>query len=120
MAGRDLPIGDAEVADRDDPSRKPSAAAVKRFVTMAREDKSPLVRLYLASALQRLPLDQRWELAAALAAHAEDATDHNLPLMIWYGIEPLVPTDPRRAVALATQCKIPLVRQFIARRVVSN
>ena len=26
---------------------------------MAREDKSPLVRLYLASAMQRLPLKQR-------------------------------------------------------------
>ena len=23
-------------------------------------------------------------------SHAEDAKDHNLPLMIWYGIEPLV------------------------------
>jgi putative membrane-bound dehydrogenase-like protein len=104
----------------DDPGRKASEAAVKKFLKMAREDKSPLVRLYLASALQRLPLAERWELAAALVAHGEDAADHNLPLMIWYGIEPLVPADPRRAVTLATQCKIPLVRQFIARRVVSK
>ena len=50
------------------------------------------------------------------ASHAEDATDHNLPLMYWYAIEPLVPTDVNRAAKLAVDAKIPLVREFIARR----
>ena len=34
-------------------------------------------------------------LAQALLSHAEDAEDHNLPLMVWYGIEPLATNDAR-------------------------
>lgn len=86
------------------------------FATMARSDSSPLVRLYLASALQRLPLDDRWDIVAGLVQHADDADDHNLPLMIWYGVEPLVAKDTERALRLAAQSQIPKVRQFIYRR----
>lgn len=82
----------------------------------ARIDKSPRVRLALASGLQRLPLDQRWALASHLLKHSGDATDANLPLMLWYGIEPLVDASPGRALALLEQAEIPLVRQHIARR----
>ena len=32
----------------------------EKLVAMAKEDDSTFVRLYLSSALQRLPLDQRW------------------------------------------------------------
>ena len=39
----------------------------------------------------------------ACARHAEDAADANLPLMYWYGIEPLVPADPARALATRAQ-----------------
>ena len=56
---------------------------------MAKSDPSPVVRLYLASALQEIRLDERWEILAGLASHAEDAGDHNLPLMYWYAAEPL-------------------------------
>ena len=61
---------------------------------MAASDPSPMVRLYLASALQRMPKTLREPLAAALLQHAEDAPDHNLPLMLWYGIEPIVAQYP--------------------------
>ncbi|HTU93478.1 MAG TPA: PVC-type heme-binding CxxCH protein [Gemmataceae bacterium] len=94
-----------------------SREAVERLVRSAREDKAASVRLSLASALQRLPHEQRWTIAESLAAHAEDATDENLPLMLWYGIEPLVPDDPDKATRLLTKCKIPLMRQYIARRI---
>lgn len=87
---------------------------------MAQHDSSPLVRLYLCSALQRLPLDQRWNIASALVTHAEDAEDHNLPLMIWYGVEPLVPADVTRALALAEASRIPRVREFIVRRAAAD
>src|SRR5205823_14982213 len=50
----------------------------------------------------------------------EDAADANLPLMYWYGIEPLIAADPRRALELALDAEIPRVRQFIARRVVDD
>ena len=78
--------------------------------------KSPRVRLTLASALQRIALDQRWPIAEALLQHGEDAKDHNLPQMYWYAIEPLVPANPERALELAAKSQIPLVAQHIARR----
>lgn len=74
------------------------------------------MRLALASALQRLPLDDRWPIAEALLQHGEDAKDHNLPQMYWYAIEPLVPANPDKALELAAKSKIPLVSQHIARR----
>jgi putative membrane-bound dehydrogenase-like protein len=95
---------------------RPSALAATRLVQLAGEEKSAAVRLALASALQRLPLEQRWFLVESLAARSEDATDPNLPLLIWYGIEQLVPRDPDRAAALLPRSRIPLVRRYIARR----
>jgi putative heme-binding domain-containing protein len=67
-----------------------------------------------------LPLAARWEIADGLLSHADDAGDANLPLMYWYAIEPLVPADPARALRMAAKGRIPLVRQFIARRVVDE
>ena len=40
---------------------KPSPAVYQRLVTLARDDPSPVVRLYVASGLQRLPPGQRRE-----------------------------------------------------------
>jgi putative membrane-bound dehydrogenase-like protein len=100
--------------------REVSPALLRKFTAMARDDKSPLVRLALVSALQRLPLADRWPVLEELVQHAEDVGDANLPLMIWYAAEPLVPADHARAAQLMTRCKIPLVRQFIARRLAAN
>jgi putative membrane-bound dehydrogenase-like protein len=99
---------------------RPPEAALTKFRALAASDSSPVVRLYLACALQRLPVAQRWEIAGKLLGHAEDAEDANLPLMYWYGIEPLVPADPGRAVRLAVATAIPRVRQFLGRRVVED
>jgi putative membrane-bound dehydrogenase-like protein len=96
--------------------RKVPPAALEKFAKMAESDPSPYVRLYLASSLQRLPLDKRWPVVEALAARADDAQDRNLPLMIWYALEPLVPTNKPRAAALMAKVKIPVVREHIARR----
>ena len=96
--------------------RKPASDVLQEFARLALEDKSPVVRLYLASALQRLPLEQRGEILAGLLSHNEDATDHNLPLMYWYAAEPLVAESPARAVSLLGKTKIPRVREFITRR----
>ena len=94
-------------------------AALEKLAAMAERDASPVVRLYLAAALQRMPLAERWPIAQNLVAHAEDDADHNLPKMIWFGIEPLVAADAHRALALATNCKIPMIAQFIARRAIA-
>jgi putative membrane-bound dehydrogenase-like protein len=90
---------------------------LQHFAGLARDTKSPFVRLALASALQRIPVQKRWSIARPLAVqHPEDANDPNLPLMIWYAIEPLVPQDPDRALQLASETTIPVVRELIARR----
>ncbi|HTN74276.1 MAG TPA: PVC-type heme-binding CxxCH protein [Pirellulaceae bacterium] len=91
----------------------------KLLVDLAREDKSAQVRLEVASALQKLPVAERWAIATALVAHAEDATDDNLPPMIWYGMEAAIPTDKVQAAKLLAACKLPVVRQHIARRLAS-
>ena len=97
----------------------PSADALSRFQVMADHHRpdpgrlfprqpgrqgsseiSPLVRLYLVSALQRIPVEGRWPLAEALVKNDEDQSDDNQTLLIWYGLEPLVATDRGRAVAL--------------------
>ncbi|MEZ5386714.1 MAG: c-type cytochrome [Prosthecobacter sp.] len=80
-------------------------------------DSSGLVRLHLASALQRLPIKARWPIATALAKHEEDANDRQQPLMIWYGIEPAVAADPMKGVELIREAKIPTVRRLVARRI---
>jgi putative membrane-bound dehydrogenase-like protein len=77
-------------------------------------------RLKLASALQKLPLEERWPVAERLLAHGEDAGDHNLPQMYWYAVEPLVTADPERALVLAGKSAIPLVTQHIARRLAES
>jgi putative membrane-bound dehydrogenase-like protein len=89
-----------------------------KFVELAMSDPSPLVRLHIASALQRVPPRQRWTILSGLVTHGEDATDPNLPLMIWYAVEPLVSVDRATAATLAGRSSIPLVRRFLARRVV--
>ncbi len=91
-------------------------AALKKFAALAVSDPSPVVRLYLAAALQRIPLAERWPIAAGLLAHPEDITDHNLPKMIWSGVESLVPVDAHRALALAAGSAIPQLTQWFARR----
>ncbi|MEM9656993.1 MAG: PVC-type heme-binding CxxCH protein, partial [Planctomycetota bacterium] len=96
--------------------RDPSAAALDRFVAMAGRDDSPVVRLYLAACLQRIPDAARWELAEQLVARGEDINDHNIPKMLWFGVEPLVPQDPSRALRIASASELPIITRFIARR----
>lgn len=97
-----------------------AAPVEAKLVSIAEKDESPLVRLELASGLQRYPNGQQVPIAAALLAHGEDAADQNLPLMLWYTVEPLVNSDLPRFVGLAKSCQIPLVRRHIARRVAES
>ena len=79
-----------------------------------------LDRLHAASDLQRLPLGDRWAVAAALAQREEDANDRQQPLMIWYGIEPAVAADPMKGVEFLASAKIPTVRRLVARRIAED
>lgn len=96
---------------------QPPADVLDRFTEMAVSDSSPVVRLYLASAAQRIGASSSWPILAALASHGQDATDHNLPNMIWFALEPLVMGDVDRSIELARSSKIPLLTRHIARRI---
>ena len=88
----------------------------KSLAMMAADEPDPRVRLSLACAMPRFPAELRWEAAKGLLSHAEDGSDPYLPLMIWYGIEPLVAQDTSRGLALAASARIPLVQRYIVRR----
>lgn len=96
----------------------PGRDVVGRFEAMARSDASPVVRKYLAAALQRLEEGSRWELARGLMSRSEDAQDHNIPRLVWYGVEPLVAEEATRALGVAGESRIPLLAELIARRTV--
>jgi putative membrane-bound dehydrogenase-like protein len=105
------PVGRAETADE---------AVTRDLIHLAATDNSGLVRLALASALQRLPVTGRAALAAALARRAEDAHDHNLPRLIWYGLIPMASAAPLDLARLAAEGEMPLLRRFAARRLVED
>lgn len=96
--------------------KDPTRASLERFAEMAEHDDSPVVRLYLASALQRMDVDKRIPIARALVTHAEDADDHNIPKVLWYGLEPLVGESAGQGIDLIKASNIPMITQYIARR----
>ncbi|OOG77111.1 PVC-type heme-binding CxxCH protein [Algoriphagus sp. A40] len=99
---------------------KPSPEALAKFKSMAKSDASPVVRLYLAAALQRIPNADKWAIASSLIQHTEDDKDHNLPKMLWYGIEPWFAGNPEQVLELAPTSKLSFVTQNIARRAVDG
>ncbi|MBX3421621.1 MAG: c-type cytochrome [Pirellulaceae bacterium] len=86
------------------------------LVKMAHHDRSGLVQLYLASALQRLPANLCWQIAKPLASRSEFAADRMFPSMLWFGVEPIMLAQPAEAIELARQSQIPLLTENIARR----
>lgn len=94
--------------------------ALAKFTAMAKSDPSPVVRLNLANSLQRIGVEDQWSIAEALLKHKEDESDHNLPKMIWYGLEHLIEENPEKFVTLASQSQLPMVSRFMARRAVDG
>ena len=97
--------------------RNPTDKALGSMRKLARDDKSAVVRLYLASALQRITLEKRWDIYHALVQHGNDSKDHNIPLMLWYAGEPLAASSPDKALDVALEAQIPNILNFTTRRV---
>ncbi len=97
--------------------RTVSDDVIGKLEQLAKHEPSSFVRLALASALQRIPVERRVEIASSLASHLEDQDDHNLPLMIWFGIERLVNANPDAAITIASRPCMPTVRRFVARQI---
>jgi putative membrane-bound dehydrogenase-like protein len=102
------------------PEVSPSAGVMAEFSRMAARDSSSLVRLVLASTMQRMPFDLRPGVAAGLLAHKEDATDKNLPLMVWYALIPLAEKTPAALAALGSKSELRATRKYIARRLAED
>jgi putative membrane-bound dehydrogenase-like protein len=117
--------GSVELAEQP-PRKEPIASwkltprVLQQFAVMAKTDSSPIVRLYLASAIQRLPFSERWSILEGLVSHAEDISDNNLPRMYWFALEPMVPMHQRRSLELVVAGKIPALQEFVARRLVAG
>jgi len=95
----------------------PSQKVLDRFAGLAHDEPSPVVRLALVAAMQRVPLAQRWDVLEALCRRSEDVGDPNIPLMLWYAAEPLAEVDAARALKLATASPIDPLPSFMTRRV---
>lgn len=93
---------------------------MERLIQLAKTDKSTLVRLYLASSLQRIPLNLRPRLATALMTRVEDAGDHNLPLLVWYGLMPVADVNAQALVDVAMASLWPKTQLLIARRLAED
>jgi len=84
------------------------------LLRLSGEARGQRVRLALASALPHLSVPVRSLVAQHLLRFDQDATDHNLPLMVWTGIRELPFAD---LIDCAHISRIPQVTQLIARRI---
>ena len=81
---------------------------------------SGLIRLAYASAMQRMPHEARARAAIDLSTYVEDATDHNLPSLVWTALHPLAeefPEDLQEVVAANTWGSL---NRWIVRRFASE
>jgi putative membrane-bound dehydrogenase-like protein len=98
--------------------KAPSPRVVQALQELASREKSGLVLLHLAAALQKLPDEARWSIAEVIARKQDQplATNRRLAIMLWLAIEPLVPQNQMRSTELLTRASFPLLRENIARR----
>lgn len=82
--------------------------------------KTPIERLALASAIRNLQGRSRERLVEKLlkVSLEEDKNDHNLPIMSWLALEPLITSGPS-ATKYLMMVKSPFLRESIARKAVT-
>ena len=87
------------------------------LVNLAKHDPSPVVRRYLASAIQRVPESTAWALVESLSQHGEDRDDRNNPFLLWHGMATAWMANPAksldRALSIAQQTKLPQLAEWI-------
>jgi putative membrane-bound dehydrogenase-like protein len=95
--------------------RNASEFTLKRLAEMAANDNSPVVRRYLASAMQRVPDSAAWQIAEALSKRAEDKDDRNIPKLLYQSIAQRMTNTPSvtKALDLARNTTIPQLRDWI-------
>ncbi len=86
----------------------------------AKSDPAPVIQRTIVSNLRFVSPTERSKVLQGLLSHPESATDHNLPLLYWYALEPIAATDPTAAFKLALNGKIPQLVNFTARRIATT
>ena len=91
-------------------------ALFSRLIQLAKQKPATNILLALVSVLRQFDAPQRLELAMAILSEPENAkaiaADHNLTLMTWYGIEPVV----KSVAQVRLLQSIPKLQQFAVRR----
>lgn len=85
---------------------------LEQLVEVAKGKTTPALRLAIASVLQKYPPADRSPVLAELLKHDEDASDHNLPLMLWYATFPLADSHDGRFEELIANSNIPTVSRL--------
>jgi putative membrane-bound dehydrogenase-like protein len=95
---------------------------IDEIKSLAEKDQSGLVLLYIASAMQQMPGDDRWMLAEAFARRRDNSLSENrtLSIMLWLGIEPEIPRRHDRSLELLQRTNIALLRENISHRLASE
>lgn len=94
-----------------------SDPAREAVLAMAKTEPSAIVRRYLASLLQRIPLEQRWALVDTLVTRTPDKYDPAIPYLVWFAVEPMVAHDPDRALSeILPRTSWEQLNDFIIRR----
>ena len=94
-----------------------SATFLSKLESMAKTESSAQVRLAMLSGVMRLRPEMRWNVVEALAQKSEDRLDHNIPLMVWYAVEPLAAIDPLRSLVMAEKAKMPKFLLYMVQRI---
>ena len=91
------------------------AHLLNELKALAKKDVSGLVRLTLASSLQRLNIAQRTSLASELLKRTEDKGDQNIPNLVWTGLTALRAEHLNDLVNLVKQNHWPSLLKWASR-----
>jgi putative membrane-bound dehydrogenase-like protein len=97
----------------------PDKNVLALITDLAGKDSLPAVRRAIASALHRIPVDRRFEIAKALV-QSITPDDSNLALMIWYAITPIATHNGEQALELLKAANSDLLDQFLTRRILEH
>jgi putative membrane-bound dehydrogenase-like protein len=112
---------DTILGQRSSDTNVDDPAIVDRLAAMAASETSSLVRLQLASSLQRLETaSARAIVAEGLIANPADHDFDNLVKLVWYGIAPIADSSPETLADLAHKARWPKLVRMISRRLTSE
>jgi len=100
--------------------KKISTKHVAAFKKLAGKEKSPLVRLHLASQLQRMSVKDRTGILLSLVMRAEDKNDRMIPKMLYYASMDILAEDKLAVTALISRSQIPLFTEYLTRLTVTR